>query len=77
MRNMGNDKLKVIGTVYGGLAAACGAMAVILSKAIINGIGTLSPSSLAICATFTTVVTCAALFGAAVARDCFTLARTR
>ena len=77
MRNMGNDKLKVIGTVYGGLAAACGAVAVILGKATINGLGTLSPNTIAVCAAFTTVVACAALFSAATARDCFTLARVR
>ena len=77
MRNMGNDKLKVIGAVYGGLAAACGAVAIILGKATINSLGTLSPNTIAVCAAFTTVVACAALFSAATARDCFTLARVR
>ena len=77
MRNMGNDKLKVIGTVYGSLAACCGAVAIILGKATINGLGTFSPNTIAVCAAFTTVVACAALFSAATALDCFTLARVR
>jgi len=74
---MSNNGLKIIGTVYGGLAAVCGAVAIILGKATINGLGTLSPNTIAVCAAFTTVITCAALFSAATARDCFTLARVR
>ena len=74
---MGNTGLKLVGAVYGGLAASCGAIAAILGKAIVASIGTLSLSSLVVCASFTSAVACTALFSAAVALDCFALARAR
>jgi hypothetical protein len=74
---MGKTGLKVVGTTYGILAAVCGAGAALLGKAIVEGIGILSLNSIAVCAVFTSVVACTALFSAAVARDCFTLAKVR
>ncbi len=74
---MGKTGLKLIGTTYGGLAAACGAVSVLLGKTIITNIGVLSQSSIAVGAVFASAVACTALFSAATARDCFTLARVR
>ena len=74
---MGKTGLKLIGTTYGGLAAACGVVSVLLGKAIIANIGVLSQSNIAVGAVFTGAVACTALFSASVALDCFTLAKTR